>query len=631
MDSITAPPSSASCPASGQEGDAALTLTLVARLAEPAGRMDGARALARHLGADDLVIFTPDPDLSVSLPAPGFPQTLPQASRWHAFVAACAAEGDLCVGELPGLGADALVPALGLSAGDGAVLVLLGGTATPGGARLATLRVLLPILTALCRHERAEATAQGQARMAREVAAQARALASALDGARYDLQQALRETETARQRLDLLNAVSALLAASLEDERSLAGVAALLTPALADVCLIDVVEETATDGRSRGLRRVAAAPAAMAEAGHSRHDEPLLLLDEAHPIARTARTGEALVLTDMPADAARSLLGTVPIAGGSEPACGVRVHAGVIVPLVARGQIVGALSLLATSPGRGYGPDEVALADDIAGRCALAIENGRLYRHVQQAVRTRDEFLLAASHDLKTPLTAIQGQAQLLGRRAARAGWPAIPWLDTGVAQIQHSTRAMLTLLDELLDVTRVQLGQALQLERQPVDLVALARQVAASQQQTTQRHRLSVETREAALVGRWDATRLTRLLENLLTNAIKYSPAGGAITVTIERDGGAGVAHARWAVLTVRDQGVGIPAGDIPHIFDRFQRGSNVIGRIAGTGVGLASVRYIVEQHGGSISVVSQEAQGSTFVVRLPLAEPSDQPATQR
>ena len=472
--------------------------------------------------------------------------------------------------------------------------------------------------------------------MARAAATQARTLAAALDGARHALQQALHETETARQRLDLLNAVSALLAAALEDERPLGAVAQRLVPALADVCLIDVLEETITEGRAVGVRRVAAAPGPVADDSRAQRDTRWLSLDEVSPLAHVLRRGESQILTDVPPALTRALLRSGEAAAGPAPAVDAGVPAGLIVPLVARGQTVGALSLLATASGRQFGPAEVALAGDIAGRCALAIENGRLYRQVQQAVRTRDEFLLAASHDLKTPLAAIQGQAQLLGRRAARASGPQMPWLETGVAQIQHSTRAMLTLLDGLLDVTRVQLGQGLRLEREPVDLVALAYRVVASQQQTTERHRLAVQTREVRVVGQWDAPRLTRVLENLLSNAIKYSPAGGTITLTISRDdsaaddSAAGAAPGEWAVLAVQDQGVGIPAQDLPHIFARFQRGSNVIGQIAGTGVGLASARSIVEQHGGTISVTSQEGQGSIFAVRLPCGEPLRQPPTR-
>jgi signal transduction histidine kinase len=132
----------------------------------------------------------------------------------------------------------------------------------------------------------------------------------------------------------------------------------------------------------------------------------------------------------------------------------------------------------------------------------------------------------------------------------------------------------------------------------------------------------LVVDAAVPELVARIDADRIERVLNNLIGNAIKYSPQGGAITVQIAREDD-GDDH--WAVLVVRDSGLGIPAADLPHVFERYYRATNVRGRIQGTGIGLASVRQIAEQHGGSVTVESAEDAGSTFTVRLPLAGPSD------
>jgi signal transduction histidine kinase len=228
-----------------------------------------------------------------------------------------------------------------------------------------------------------------------------------------------------------------------------------------------------------------------------------------------------------------------------------------------------------------------------------------------------------ASHDLKNPLAAIQGQAPLLPRRATRAGALDREWLLTGLAQIENSTRVMAQLLDEWTDVARLQMGERLHLDRQPTNLVALARQVAAVQQQMTESHQIVVEAAEDELVGLWDTVRLARVLSNLLGNAVKYSPAGGTITVVVGRAEGAG------AMLAVRDQGMGIPAVGPPHIFERFHRGSNVADRIAGTGIGLATARQVVEHHGGTITVESWPDTGRTFTVWLPRAASEDLPST--
>jgi signal transduction histidine kinase len=185
--------------------------------------------------------------------------------------------------------------------------------------------------------------------------------------------------------------------------------------------------------------------------------------------------------------------------------------------------------------------------------------------------------------------------------------------LAAGLATIEETGERMLALVNELLDVARLRMGQTLDLDRAPTDLVALARRAADAQQHTTERHRIRVESRADELVGEWDAARLGRVLGNLLDNAVKYSPEGGEVVVELAAEDG-------LAVLRVRDRGIGIRLADRERIFRPFQRGTNVGRGIAGTGIGLAGARQIVEQHGGTISVESEGGAGSTFTVRLPL-----------
>ena len=116
--------------------------------------------------------------------------------------------------------------------------------------------------------------------------------------------------------------------------------------------------------------------------------------------------------------------------------------------------------------------------------------------------------------------------------------------------------------------------------------------------------------------MGDWDARRLERVVENLLSNGVKYSPAGGDITVSVQRQDGS-------AVVSVRDRGIGIPAADLPHMFERFRRAANVLGRIDGTGIGLSAAAHIVKQHGGSIDLESEEGEGTVVTVHLPLENP--------
>jgi signal transduction histidine kinase len=179
---------------------------------------------------------------------------------------------------------------------------------------------------------------------------------------------------------------------------------------------------------------------------------------------------------------------------------------------------------------------------------------------------------------------------------------------------VEENTARAVALLDELVDIARLEAGQSLTLERQPTDLVALAEREVAARRRGARRHRITLDTAEPALVGAWDPARIARVLDNLLDNATKFSPDGGKIAVRVAREGAS-------AVLTISDEGLGIPEADLPHIFERFRRGSNVEGQIPGSGIGLAGARQVVEQLGGRISVTSREGGGSTFVVRLPLA----------
>jgi signal transduction histidine kinase len=301
----------------------------------------------------------------------------------------------------------------------------------------------------------------------------------------------------------------------------------------------------------------------------------------------------------------------------------------------------------------------------LAAQAGVAMDNARLYREANDTIRVRDEFLSSAAHDLKTPLAGIKGMTQLARRRLERGTDPAT--LDKGLASVEANVTRMAALLEDLLDVTRLHLGRPLDLDRASLDLVALAGHVAASHQASTERHVISLLVTEPSVIGNWDRRRLERVLDNLVDNAVKYSPEGGAITLRVELrppTGGVLAAHedlrvvrpadgsdrrnstmspnninaaiaapnrahdSRWAVIAIHDQGVGIPADEIDSIFDRFRRGSNVVSQIQGTGIGLASARHIVESHGGVIRAESEEGQGSVFTIWLPPPEvgPPDQ-----
>jgi signal transduction histidine kinase len=285
-------------------------------------------------------------------------------------------------------------------------------------------------------------------------------------------------------------------------------------------------------------------------------------------------------------------------------------------PLIARdGHNIGLIQLSDKYAGEFTEEDEAVLVQ-LAQMASVAIENARLYQEARGAAQAREELLSVVSHDLKNPLASIKGYAQLLRRRIERLAIPEATRLVDSLTKIDTASARMVGQIDELLDAARLSAGQPLDLSFERIDLVALIRQVATERQQTTQHHIIQVTTAVPELYGAYDAVRIERVFSNLIANAIKYSPDGGAIDVDIAQQQG----DQSWAIVAVRDQGVGIPAADLPRIFERFHRAGNVARHIQGTGIGLSSARQIVEQHDGTIEVASQEGVGSTFTVRLPL-----------
>ncbi|HEX8597218.1 MAG TPA: ATP-binding protein [Chloroflexia bacterium] len=250
----------------------------------------------------------------------------------------------------------------------------------------------------------------------------------------------------------------------------------------------------------------------------------------------------------------------------------------------------------------------------------------------EQAVRSREVMLSIVSHDLRNPLTAVKASVGML-RQAIKqvvAGAASTDRMEVGLARIDTAANKMNMLINELLDFAQLQVGKPLELYRRRFDLVKMCDRLVAEYQQSTKRHQILFETGLAELICLWDPLRIERVLDNLVSNAIKYSPEGGPITLEVRRESSRGEAEgpgANWATLVVKDQGVGIPEADLPYIFDWFRRAGNVAGRIRGTGIGLAVVRQVVEQHGGTIDAESKEGEGSTFTIKLPLYAPEATP----
>jgi signal transduction histidine kinase len=246
-----------------------------------------------------------------------------------------------------------------------------------------------------------------------------------------------------------------------------------------------------------------------------------------------------------------------------------------------------------------------ALNLELEARVARATEE------LRSQVAARDEFMATVAHDLKSPLTFIKGMAGLRRRRAQSL--PGAELLLEALGQIERAAGRMAQQLDAFVDDTRLQAGRPLDLVRQPTDLVRLAERAVREREESTDRHSLHVAHSWPAVIGNWDGQRLARVLDTLLANALRYSPRGGAVEVSIDVDGD-------MAVLTVKDRVEGIPPAELAGVFDGPLFGPDAPGRFPGTGIGLAGVQAIVALHGGSVQVQSEVGHGSTFTVRLPL-----------
>jgi signal transduction histidine kinase len=250
----------------------------------------------------------------------------------------------------------------------------------------------------------------------------------------------------------------------------------------------------------------------------------------------------------------------------------------------------------------------------------LARERAQLWAREQEALRLRDAFLSIAEHELRTPLTILLGYLSLF-QQDVTVGEVALSERDRWKLEVMvRQAVALRRLVEHLSDVAWISTG-VLSLEWQSVDLGALARRVVEEAGPLWQAHTLELACPADPLVVHGDPLRLEQGLQNLLHNAVTYSPGGGPIAVALVRSG-------PQACLSVTDRGIGIPAAEQAQVFERFYRAGNVNPRqSSGFGLGLYVTRAIVEQHGGTITVESVEGQGSTFTLCLPLAwseEPS-------
>ncbi len=401
------------------------------------------------------------------------------------------------------------------------------------------------------------------------------------------------ERKRAEEALRFLAEAGTVLASSLEYEVTLERVAHLAVPTYADGCYVYLLGDGGT---------VSCVATARAGARLEPPRELGPLAPEESAVSRVITSGRPELCVD------RDLLPPAPRPNPTLPGdMGARSY--LCVPLLVRGQPIGALSFVSSR--HSYDAQDLALAQELARHAALAIDNARLYREARDAIRVREEFLSIASHELRTPITAIQLHVQDLRRALTRSPESLAPErLRHGLEVVARQVKRQLHLVNDLLDVSRLGAGR-LVLRPEPLDLAVLVREVVERFEQELARtgSRLTLHA-PAPVTGSWDRLRLEQVVTNLVSNAVKYGQ-GKPIDLTVE----AGEGRAR---LVVRDAGIGIAPEHLERVFGRFERAVSER-NYGGFGLGLWIARQIIEAMGGRISVSSQPGVGSTFRVELP------------
>jgi signal transduction histidine kinase len=433
--------------------------------------------------------------------------------------------------------------------------------------------------------------------------------AQALERARlYESERNARvRAEFAERQLSFLAEASSRLAASLDYEATLASVAELVVPDVADWCTVHVVKE---DGRAALLAVVHRDKAAA---------RTLRAIEERHPVDRRPAGGVRRVLATGESELLPELRDDMLVARAQDEEHlamlrELKPRSQISVPIVARDRTLGVITMVTADSGRRYTTTDLALAEELAARAGQAIDNARLYQTTRLASQAKSDFLAVMSHELRTPLNAILGYADLvLLGVPEKVGDHA----HHQVERVRTAAQHLLQLVDEVLSYARLESGKEVA-KLEPIELGAVVRESASLAAPLVERKGLNfiVRTPEEPVRLETDGWKVRQILSNLLSNAVKFTVDGEVeVALTVDDDS---------ARIAVRDTGIGVPDHLIARIFEPFwQVEQSSTRRYGGTGLGLGVARELARLLGGEVTADSVQGKGSTFTLSIPLTPP--------
>jgi signal transduction histidine kinase len=429
----------------------------------------------------------------------------------------------------------------------------------------------------------------------------ARRIAFALDSSRLfkAAQDELHERKQYEKQLRFLAEASKILSSSLDYNTTLSNVAKLAIENLADWCAIDMM----VNGQIKNVTIMHKDPKKIEFAKLIRKKQPPT--DPNSGVLKVFNTGMPQLYPIISPELIKS---TVKDAKTMRIFKKIGLHSIMLIPIIISNETVGVITFISSSPKYQYDQSDVYVAEEVASRAALAIQNSKLYSNSLEAVRLRDDFISIASHELKTPVTSLKMHTQLLQKMMS----PNIdPVFSAALKKMDSQINKLTDLITDLLDVSRIQQGK-LQFKEEPFNLNETVREMVDNVQPLSNQHQITIEGKiRRKVIG--DSDRIGQVVVNLLTNAVKYSPKAKKVIVRL-------VENKRGAKVIVKDYGIGIKKNYQNKIFRLFYRVSSPEAiTYPGLGVGLYISNEIVKRHSGNFYVKSSYGKGSEFIFTLP------------